>query len=116
MEHGRDLCYWAKYVPRHHAANLHVLLQGGANETQEAIVRMYASPAEPNPSNCTVTLVEAGDRYVRPATSSSPASLVLMVVVGNKIRLEATVKDRFGIVVVRPQQGRLLAVLCCCAR
>ena len=95
------------YVPRHHAANLHVLLQGGANETQEAIVRMYASPAEPNPSNSTVTLVEAGDSYVRPATSSSPATLVLVVVVGNKIRLEATVKDRFGIVVVRPQQGRL---------
>lgn len=117
MEHGRGLSYQG-YVPRHHAANLHVLLQGGANETQEAIVRMYASPAEPNPSNSTVTLVEAGDTgsYVRPATSSSPATLVLVVVVGNKIRLEATVKDRFGIVVVRPQQGRLYALLCCCAR
>ena len=78
-----------------------------ANQTQKASVRMYVSPAAPDPSNSTVALVESDDGSVFLTDGRLLAVQDLTLEVGSSITLEATVRDRFGIVVVR-------SALCCC--
>ena len=68
---------------------------------------MYVSPAAPDPSNSTVALVESDDGSVFLTDGRLLAVQDLTLEVGSSITLEATVRDRFGIVVVR-------SALCCC--